>query len=189
MLLLSMLDLVRAPRCVNGLFGVPKPDGQIRLFLDACPANGWFVDPLRVSLPSPSHLSQLIVSHGQPVWVANSDLSNFYHQLVMPVWMRPYFCLPALSDAEVASLRSVQDLPASAIDALRGGGAFFRAPLTLPLCPYSALGSSGAFFRAYAVVTCDLSRSCAQFGVSQSWSMCPLLIYRRRLGGFVEAGR
>ena len=74
MLQLSMLRFTDRPICVNGIFGVTKPDGQTRLILDARPANCWFVDPPHVSLPSPSHLSRLVVPAGQPIWVAKSDL-------------------------------------------------------------------------------------------------------------------
>jgi hypothetical protein len=57
---LGMLCMTTVPRCVNGLFGVPKGD-KIRLILDARPANCYFVRPPRVRLPSPTHLAALRV--------------------------------------------------------------------------------------------------------------------------------
>ena len=145
MLVLSMLEFTNSPICVNGIFGVPKPDTQIRLILDARPANCWFVDPPHVSLPSPSHIARLVVPPGKPVWVAKSDLSNFYHQLVLPEWMRAYFCLPCLSSMEVATLSADPDLPLSVLKALEGPGPFYPACVTLPM------GFSHAVFLAQCV--------------------------------------
>ena len=133
MVALSMLEFTDSPICVNGIFGIPKSDGQIRLILDARPANCWFTDPPHVSLPSPSHLASLVVPSGDPVWVAKSDLSNFYHQLVLPEWMRPYFCLPGLSAVEVAALVADLDMPPSVLVALEGAGPFYPSCVTLPM--------------------------------------------------------
>lgn len=133
MLLVGMLEMVASPVCVNGAFGVPKPDGQIRLILDARPANCWFADPPHVSLPSPSHLSQLVVQSQQPIWVAKLDLANFYHQLVLPQWMRPFFCLPSLSVSELSSLRTDPDLPSSITTNLHGVAPLFPMCVTLPM--------------------------------------------------------
>jgi hypothetical protein len=67
---------------------VPKGD-QIRLILDARPANCYFTRPPRVRLPSPTHLANLRIPDGQPLYIAKMDLSNFYHQLTLPDWIRP----------------------------------------------------------------------------------------------------
>lgn len=133
MLLLGMLDLITEPACINGLFGVPKEDGQIRLILDARRANCYFVDPPHVQLPSPSQLSHLVVDQQQPFWVAKLDLSNFYHQLVLPSWMRPFFALPSLSVSELSSLLLESGLPASVAAALRAGGPLYPSCMTLPM--------------------------------------------------------
>ena len=103
LLRLGMLDLTTAPRCVNSLFGVPKGD-DIRLILDARLANCHFIDAPRVTLPSPSHLAQLQANGS--LAVAKCDLSNFYHQLVLPQWIRTYFALPPLTARERAALAS-----------------------------------------------------------------------------------
>jgi hypothetical protein len=51
----GMINFTSTPRCVNGCFGVPKPDGEIRLVIDAQPANALFCLPPHVDLPTPSH--------------------------------------------------------------------------------------------------------------------------------------
>ena len=47
----GMLSFTTKPKVVNGLFGVAKPDGDIRLILDARPANSVFITPSAVKLP------------------------------------------------------------------------------------------------------------------------------------------
>ncbi len=145
MLRLGMLQLTSTPQCVNSLFGVPKGD-DIRLILDARLANCQFVDAPRVRLPSPSHLAQLQAKG--PFAVAKCDLSNFYHQLVLPDWIRPYFALPALTAREQASLLSCGDLPASITTALRQLGSGSRL---FPCCVTLPMGFSHSVFLAQCV--------------------------------------
>ena len=131
MLRLGMLQLTDAPRCVNSLFGVPKGD-DIRLILDARLANCHFVDAPRVNLPSPAHLAQL-QARGTFA-VAKCDLSNFYHQLVLPQWIRTYFALPALKPREQAFLASCTDLSPAIRSALQHSRRrIFPACVTLPM--------------------------------------------------------
>ena len=144
MLRLGMLQLTSTPHCVNSLFGVPKGD-DIRLILDARLANCYFVDAPPVRLPSPSHLAQLQATG--PFAVAKCDLSNFYHQLVLPEWIRPYFALPALTPREQASLASSTDLPSSVRRALSGLGG---SPL-FPCCVTLPMGFSHSVFLAQCI--------------------------------------
>ena len=131
MLHLGMLTLTTTPSCVNGLFGVPKGD-QIRLILDARPANCYFVAPPRVRLPSPSHLASLRLTEDQPLYVAKLELSNFYHQLTLPQWMQPYFALPALNHDELLSLGLV-DCSDDVRAAIAAGGRVHPCCTTLPM--------------------------------------------------------
>lgn len=101
MLSLGMLSLTSSPQCINGLFGVIKDQSSIRLILDARPANCYFVHPPHTSLPSPAHLAALSVPGDSPLWVSKLDLSNFYHQLLLPMWLQSYFALPSLSVQEL----------------------------------------------------------------------------------------
>jgi hypothetical protein len=131
MALLGMLSMTTTPACVNGLFGVPKGD-KIRLILDARPANCYFVRPPRVRLPSPSHLAALRIPHGRPLYVSKMDLSNFYHQLTLPEWIRPFFALPALTVDEVRGLSTV-GLSANLSHALSLGVPLYPCCATLPM--------------------------------------------------------
>ena len=98
---LGMLDFTDRPRVVNGVFGVPKGDGMIRLIIDARPANACFVDPPHVDLPTPDLVARLFVAAHCPVFVAKVDLDNFYHRLRLPEWIRPWFALPAVRASDV----------------------------------------------------------------------------------------
>src|SRR6185437_8565396 len=97
MIELGMLSFTATPKAVNGVFAVGKDADSDRLIIDSQPANRLFVDAPPVSLPNPSHLVQLQVPRGQRMYVGKSDLSNFYHHLGLPDWMRPFFALPPLT--------------------------------------------------------------------------------------------
>ena len=144
MLRVGMLQLTSTPHCVNSLFGVPKGD-DIRLILDARLANCYFVDAPHVSLPSPSHLAQLQATGSFAV--AKCDLSNFYHQLVLPQWIRSYFALPSLTAREQASLASCSDLP----PAVRSELASAKGSRLFPCCVTLPMGFSHSVFLAQSV--------------------------------------
>jgi hypothetical protein len=114
------------------VFAVGKDADSDRLIIDAQPANRLFVDSPGVSLPNPSHLVQLQVPRGQRMFVGKSDLSNFYHHLGLPSWLRPYFALPPLTPQELAQCGAPAD-------------AAYPMCLTLPM------GFSHAVFLAQSV--------------------------------------
>ena len=100
----GMINFTDSPRCINGVFAVNKDRDTDRLIIDAQPANRLFVDSPYVSLPNPSHLVQLLVPTDSELFIAKTDLSNFYHHLGLPEWMTPYFALPRLTEEELASI-------------------------------------------------------------------------------------
>ena len=133
MLKLGMLEMTSAPACVNGFFGMPKGDTDIRLILDARAANCLFVDPPHVQLPIPSDLAQLLIPADSPLLVAKLDISNFYHRISLPSWIRPFFSLPSLSHQELLELSSsVSPSPASSA-AIASGLSMFPCCTTLPM--------------------------------------------------------
>lgn len=128
---LGMLSFTSAPKAVNGVFTVGKDADADRVIIDAQQANRLFQPSPHVSLPGPSHLVQLQLPAHSRVFVGKSDLSNFYHHLGMPQWMHPYFALPPLTPAELASL----GLPTDA---------------AYPCCATMPMGFSHAVFLAQA---------------------------------------
>jgi hypothetical protein len=91
------------PPVINGVFVVRKDTESDRLIINAKPANCYFAKPRPVNLPTPDVLAELALEQvtgpngaQQPLYVAKTDLSDFYHSLLLPEWMTDYFCLPAI---------------------------------------------------------------------------------------------
>ena len=73
-----MVAFTQDPKVVNGLFGTPKSDGKLRLVSDGRRVNSVFADSPEVELPTPDLLSKLEAEPGKTIFVAKSDLDNFY---------------------------------------------------------------------------------------------------------------
>lgn len=99
------------------------------LILDARAANCLFVDPPHVQLPTPSDFAQLLIPADSPLLVAKLDISNFYHQISLPSWIRPFFSLPSLSHQELLELSSSVPLSPASSAAI----ASFPCCTTLPM--------------------------------------------------------
>ena len=97
----GMLTYTTRPKVVVGLFCVDKPDGMLRLIVDGRPANDVFADPPAVDLPTPDLIARLEVPAGRRLWVAKTDLSDFFFRFRTPAWMHPYFALPAVRAEEI----------------------------------------------------------------------------------------
>lgn len=93
----NMIVYVRdKPKVINGLFGVPKGDGKIRLIIDARSTNDIMNEPSYIELPGPDLLAKLTIDRHEPIYVAKTDLSDFYYRIRIPEWMRTYFGLPPI---------------------------------------------------------------------------------------------
>ena len=97
----DMIDFTTQPVVVNGIFATPKSDGLQRLIIDARRANAIFVDPPAVKLPTPDLVAKIEVPSHLELFVAKCDIDNFYHRLLLPDWLRPYFALPPIRAEEV----------------------------------------------------------------------------------------
>ena len=125
----GMISFTESPHAVNGVFGTVKPDGSIRLIVDARPANTFFVPPPRVCLPTPECLSQLLLAPDQDLFVAKTDLDNFYHRIKLPLWLHTYFALPGIRVRELdESVRRDGGLGTHSMDAI-----VFPCLMSLPM--------------------------------------------------------
>jgi hypothetical protein len=104
----GFFDSSRGPPPVEcGVFAVKKDEKHDRLIIDARPANERFVEPPAVALPTPDVVTELYVDNaGAPrrraqIFVAKTDLSDYYHQLRLPEWCTDYFCLPPVRRSDV----------------------------------------------------------------------------------------
>lgn len=102
----DMITFTTEPKVVNGVFGTPKPDGTMRLIIDARPANAAFIKPPDIELPTPDLITKLTLPAEQsqmPIYVAKCDLSDFFYRFRTPEWMHPYFALPPIRPAELGA--------------------------------------------------------------------------------------
>lgn len=106
----GMISFTTDPKCVNGLFCVPKDGDSLRLIINAQPANTLFPRPPSAELPTPDLISNLVLDRAAEMYVAKVDISNYYHQLALPEWMWPYFALPALSATDLGLSQFGSDL-------------------------------------------------------------------------------
>lgn len=98
----GMLTYTTTPKVVVGLFGTPKPsDGTIRLIVDGRAANQVFADPPSVELPTPDLFTKLQVPAGKRLFVAKTDLSDFFFRFRTPSWMHEYFALPPVHAQDI----------------------------------------------------------------------------------------
>lgn len=117
----GMVVFRRVVHVVNGLFAVKKGEDSQRLILNAKPCNGLFVDPPSFELPTPDLLANLQARSGQRLYVAKTDLADYYHRLRVPEWLVGFFAIPALTTAELGMTGEL------------GGGRVFPCFITLPM--------------------------------------------------------
>ena len=85
------------PHVVCGLFGVPKGN-QLRLLVDARPANAMHSTPPPPGLPSITSVAKLGTLSECRLYGGALDLSQFFHRLLLPPELAVYFGLPAVVD-------------------------------------------------------------------------------------------
>jgi hypothetical protein len=90
---------------INGAFAVPKPDGGLRFIFNGTAANEVFFEPPRVDLPTPSHVAELEVPGGAAVFVAKTDLSDFFHSFRVEPWLLPFFAMVTWARWAAKSIR------------------------------------------------------------------------------------
>ena len=107
----KMIVFTTTPEVVNGLSCRRKPNGDLRLIIDARWANREFLEPPHIELPTPDLFAKVVVPPPEPgkprtkIWVAKTDLSDYYYNIAIPEWMVPFFALPPLLVDLVAAHR------------------------------------------------------------------------------------
>jgi len=140
MLPLGMIAVTRHPKVINGAFCVPKDGDALRLIIDARYANAHFVAPPTIELPTPDLMCHIVSDPSRPLYVAKADLDNFYHRLRLPLWMRPYFALPAVSAADLGVVGQLID-----------GRILQPSDMVYPMCTCLPMGFNHAVFLAQRV--------------------------------------
>ena len=57
-----------------------------------------------MDLPTPSHVAELEVPGGAAVFVAKTDLSDFFHSFRVEPWLLPFFAMPAVTAGVVGAV-------------------------------------------------------------------------------------
>ena len=90
----NMVDFTEAPRdCVTPFF-VAKKSGRLRMVLDCRTVNRRFRPPPPLALSAGYSWSRLRVPKGKKLYIAQSDIRDYFYALEMPHNLRPLFCLP-----------------------------------------------------------------------------------------------
>eukprot|EP01094_Clydonella_sp_ATCC50884_P006253 TRINITY_DN1531_c1_g1_i1.p3 TRINITY_DN1531_c1_g1~~TRINITY_DN1531_c1_g1_i1.p3 ORF type:complete len:213 (-),score=28.65 TRINITY_DN1531_c1_g1_i1:815-1453(-) len=88
-------------RAKNGLFFRAKPDGTLRLIIDARAGNSWFELPPDPHLSNPADLGAIEdpgaieLDSSVPTHVLGKlDVTGYFHSFALPASLSPYFALP-----------------------------------------------------------------------------------------------
>ena len=112
----NLIDLTSSPQDLIAAFFVKKKNGQLRLVLDCRDVNPRFHAPPPMGLSAGSTWSQVTISESSELFVAQSDIRDYFYSLALPDELRDLFCMPAvpshllqecgLAASDVASLES-----------------------------------------------------------------------------------
>ena len=78
------------PFCVN------KKNGKLRLILDCRPVNARFKKPPPLALGAGTSWSQLGLPEGKALFLAQSDIKDYFYSLALPESLQSLFCMPAV---------------------------------------------------------------------------------------------
>lgn len=92
----GMIQFTSRPKDRITPFFVAKKSGALRLVLDCRAVNQRFRQPPAMKMAAGSSWSNLQVPPGQTLYIAQSDIRDYFYSLPLPVELQRYFCLPAI---------------------------------------------------------------------------------------------
>eukprot|EP00438_Fugacium_kawagutii_P003956 Skav200396 [mRNA] locus=scaffold1919:156792:162160:- [translate_table: standard] len=92
----GMIDFTSCPQDIVTPFCVHKKNNRLRLILDCRMVNKRFRHPPGVALAAGSTWSQVALPAESTLWVAQSDIKDYFYSLAMPEPLRDFFCLPSI---------------------------------------------------------------------------------------------
>ena len=110
----GMLRFTSEPKDLVTPFFVVKKNGKLRFILDCRGVNKRFRPPPALALAAGSSWSQVSIPKGSKMFVAQSDIKDYFYSLELPHALQPLFCLPPLPSSVVQEWSStLQGLPSS----------------------------------------------------------------------------
>ena len=97
----GMLDFARGAASVIAPFFVAKKNGKLRLVLDCRATNQKFAHPPDIALAAGYTFSQLEVPCGETMYIAQSDVKDYFYSIGLPSGLRRFFCLPPVRGSQV----------------------------------------------------------------------------------------
>ena len=92
----GMVEFTSKPQDLVTPFFVTKKNGRLRLVLDCRGVNRRFRPPPQLAMGSGASWAQLSVPKGSSLYVAQSDIKDYFYSLQLPEELRPLFSLPAV---------------------------------------------------------------------------------------------
>ena len=92
----GMIDFTVKPSGLVTPFCVAKKNGRHRLILDCRETNRLFKDPPPLAMGTGASWARISVPEGKKLYVAQSDLKDYFYSLQLPTPLRTLFSLPSV---------------------------------------------------------------------------------------------
>ncbi|CAE8640645.1 unnamed protein product [Polarella glacialis] len=77
-------------------FFVTEKGGKLRLIFDCRTVNLRFKKAPKIAMGSGSSWASLEVAEGEQLWIAQSDIKDYFYSLALPAALAQFFCLPSI---------------------------------------------------------------------------------------------
>lgn len=92
----GMLEFTNQPQGLVTPFCVAKKNGRLRLILDCRDTNRRFKTPPPLALGTGSSWARVNIPQGEDLYIAQSDIKDYFYSLQLPASLRPLFSMPAV---------------------------------------------------------------------------------------------
>ena len=137
----GMLRFTCSPQDLVTPFFVSKKDGRLRLILDCRGVNRRFRPPPTMSLAAGYTWSHLQLPRDKTLFIAQSDIKDYFYSLKMPEILQPFFSMPAIPSWLLRQWGVPADM----------GGEVDREGLAFPMLQVVPMGWSWAMWIAQRV--------------------------------------
>ena len=93
----GMIDFARTATSTITPFFVNKKSGKLRFVLDCRASNMYFAKPPDIALAAGYTFAQLEIPDGEQLYVAQSDVRDYFYSIGLPPGLRGYFALPPVA--------------------------------------------------------------------------------------------